>query len=191
MQLSKLCRLAIPTVLLLALDANAAVPVVYDSPADDGANPGGVPVVPALQQTTIHLYVDGGSVPSAQDPCYKGTGDEVCAWNLTFSGQGGLTAVSFTPSGNVVWNLVGDVLRCNRLDPVSGVLGPVKIGDLVVSGSEGGTLELTAGESVDSMLGVQAITPGTLVALPEPGVDVLGLAGFGLLLWLGRWRGRS
>jgi len=127
-------RLAILALSLLALPASAAPPVVYHSPNDDGVNPGGPVQVPSLVQTTIHLYIDGGSTASPSDPCFQGTGDEVCAWNLTLAGQSGLSLVSFTPSGAVVSNLSGGVLRANRLDPLTGALGPVKVGDLVVEG---------------------------------------------------------
>lgn len=183
-------RLAILALSLLALPASAAPPVVYHSPNDDGVNPGGPVQVPSLVQTTIHLYIDGGSTASPSDPCFQGTGDEVCAWNLTLAGQSGLSLVSFTPSGAVVSNLSGGVLRANRLDPLTGALGPVKVGDLVVEGSEGGTLDLSAGESIDAALTSQVLPSVTVVTLPEPGADLLGSAGLVALLLLSRGRAR-
>jgi hypothetical protein len=187
----RLFGVLISVLFLLALPVSAAPPVVYHSPADDGVNPGGPVEVPSLAPTTIHLYIDGGATASPADPCSQGTGDEVCAWNLTVGGQGGLTLQSFTAASGVLSNLSGDVLRCNRLDPITGELGAVKIGDLVVNGTEGGTLDLTSGESIDAALGSQSLTPTTLVTLPEPAGGALLGWGAGLLLLLARRRARD
>ena len=79
--------------------------------------------------------------------------------------------------------LSGGELRCAATDPLVGTLGPRKIGDLMIDGSEGGALDLISGASLDSTLTTQALATGSLVTLPEPEGHQLAMAGvLGLLL---------
>lgn len=175
--------------LLLSGASFAAVPSVYHSPADDGVDPGAPVTIPGSGQSTLFLYVDGGNSASSFDACHQGAGDEVCWWDLHLEGQTGLSLDSFTASGDVLSNLSGSVLRINGGD-TNGTLGPTKIGELTVSPSPGGTLELTAGNSVSSALNLHVIPPTTVVTVPEPGQVTLLAAGIGLLWHLNRRRSR-
>ena len=158
----------------------AAPPTVYYSPGDNGVDPGAPVVIPALVQTTLFLYIDAGTNASSADSCHLGSGDEICWWNLTLEGQGGLGLVSFTGSGDVVSKLTSSLLLFNGGD-ANGTLGPTKIGELVVDGNPGGSLELMPGQIVISALSMAPVAQSTLVTVPEPGQNSLLFAG---VVWL-------
>jgi len=139
-----------------------------------------------LVQTTLFLYIDAGTNASSADPCHEGSGDEICWWNLSVAGQGGLGLVSFTGSGDVVSKLTSSLLVFNGGDARNGTLGPTKLGELVVGGTPGGTLELLPGQIVSSALSMDAVAQATLITVPEPGQGHLLLAGVAWLCALRR-----
>lgn len=167
------------------------VPVVYHSPADDGAPPESPVDVPPGATLTVFLYLDGGSEASPEIRCSTGTGDEVCFWNVVLQTSGTATLSSFVPAAGLVHHLDpgGTSLGINGGDPWRGDLGPRRIGELVLDGgSGGGGLELTSGQAVDSSLGVSALAPALVV--PEPAVGLSLGAGVLMLGLFGRLRGQ-
>jgi hypothetical protein len=160
--------------------ATASVPIVYHSANDDGVvTPSPVEIVPGAA-FTVHLYIDGGSTASAIDPCYLGTGDEVCSWELTVEGQHGLDLVGFVASAGGVSLISGTTLKYVGGDAINGTLGPEKLGDLTVQGITGGILQLHSSKSVNSALGLDALLETDIVTVPEPGFPtglIAGIAG--------------
>ena len=72
-------------VALVLVAAPARTDQVFHSPGDDGA-PGGV--IPEGGVQPVHLYVDGGSSPSAPGrACHDGAGDEVCGFDLELTAR--------------------------------------------------------------------------------------------------------
>jgi len=174
---------------LFAVPVAAAPPPLYHSPNDDGVS-GGIPAtVPPGQAVTLHLYLGVGTTASTQDACDQGDGEELCGHRATLEGTG-VNLQSFTPADpDILFNLTA-----NRIDLIGGDfqvgdLGPTKLGDLVIDGPEGGTLDLTLGEFVTTQLAKEKATvPTTIVALPEPAGPVPLAVGFALLLALPRRR---
>ena len=187
---SAACLLA----LLLGLCAPGsalAVTQVYHSPNDDGV--AGSTDIPSGGTQSVYLYIDGGAAASAAGTaCHVGTGDEVCGYDLELTALTGLTLSSFTPDGlaDLLVNFSAASMKLNGLDTQSPVPGPHRIGELVVNAVVGGALELTSGEVVGADLTSEALAPGTLVTVPEPGHVLLLASGVGLLIGLGRWRVR-
>ena len=179
--------LCLVNALLFASPAAAAPPVLYHSPADDGVNAGVPVVVPGGASVTLHLYVDGGSVASpAGQECYTGPSDELCGWDFALVGTGSASFSGFTPAGDVEYNLGSTTLRCNGGNPFVGTLGPSKIGDLVLSGAQGDSVDLVRGDVVTSQLTLTQVALGPLVTVPEPGLVSGLLCGAALLGWLVR-----
>jgi len=172
--------------LFVAGASNAAPPMIYHSPADDGVDPGAPFEIPALVQTTLFLYIDAGTNASLADPCHQGSGDEICWWDLTLEGRDGLGLVSFIGSAGVVSNLTPSSLVFNGGD-VNGTLGPTKIGELVVDGNAGGLLVLLPGQIVSSALNIAPVAQSALVTIPEPGQTGL----FAGVAWLWALRHRA
>ena len=78
---------------LIALTLSSGATQVYDSPGDDGT-PAGVTAVPTDgTPALLNLYIDGGANESpCSDKCTgEGTGDELCAWDIRISVDGGMT----------------------------------------------------------------------------------------------------
>jgi len=162
-----------------------AAPVVYHSPADDGAP--GTGSIPAGAPATLHLYVDPGSVASTSFPCERGDGDELCGYVLTLRAEGGLALGGVAVPGDGAAHVAGDELRIVGGDPV-GALGPIELGDVEVSGPDGARLVVAAGDFVDSALERRAFAPANVVHVPEPVGALTLLAGSGLLALLRRRR---
>ncbi|MEM9176428.1 MAG: FG-GAP-like repeat-containing protein [Myxococcota bacterium] len=168
--------------LSIAATASAAPPLLYHSPADDGAF-GTVPAqVPFGQPVTLHLYLDPGTVSSAAQPCLGGEGHEVCGFLVKLLGAG-MALESFTPAdADTLFNLSSPDLAFTGGDFVDGDLGPTKLGDLVIEGpSAGGTLSLVSGGVVTADLTKATLPPRTIVALPEPRGPLLVALGATLL----------
>lgn len=183
--------LAIVFVLPPLAPAAAAPPTVYITEIENGTPPGGPLLIPSGVASTLHLYIDGGTTPSDEIRCAEGTGDEVCAWDLALQGQNGLVISGFAPEGGVVFYLSGSTLGLNGGDPWFGTLGPWKLGEISVQGTEGGILDLLPSQSVNSSLGLESIPPNTLVNLPEPGLVPSLLSSGAMLAWLTRRRRRQ
>ncbi|MEZ4290025.1 MAG: PEP-CTERM sorting domain-containing protein [Myxococcota bacterium] len=172
------------------------LPVVYHSPADDGARPSAPTVFPSGATFVVHLYMDessGGVQASASDVCESGGGTERCGWDLVVEGVGDVDFVSFVGVGDVVFGLSpapAPRLRMNGGAPISGELGVVKLGDLEVATSGEGSVELIEGVVADAALArvVLAASPVVVVVVPEP--DAIAMLGVGLTSLLARRRRR-
>lgn len=176
--------------LLLLSGVATAVPTVFHSPNDDGVpSPGQASVGLGVQ--TLHFYIDGGSQASVALPCEEGGGDEVCTWEVAIVPTGDVSFAGFSNAIGVESNLQSALLRAIGGDPLSGDLGPTKMGDLTINSVVGGTVELDRGDSVNAAQLLVALTAGELVSVPEPGVPLsLACGALGLQL-LGRWRSRA
>lgn len=161
--------------------ARADLPVVYHSPGDDGVMPGAPVEIPAGIESIVHLYIDGGSFPSPSDPCDQGSGDEVCAWDLVVEGQNGLDVLGFIADSDGFSHISGATLRFNGVAAIHGIVGPTKLGDVVVRGTSGGALQLLPSKSVNAALGIDTLPQATLVTVPEPGLLSTLLPGMVLL----------
>lgn len=171
-----------------AQTADAQTVSVFHSPGDDGLSP--TLAIPLGTTSTIHLYVDGGLTTSAVgEACEVGTGEELCAVETALAASGGVTLLTFTPATGAQGQIVGGVLRANRVDAVSGVVGPTKIGDLLIDTGVMGTLELQSGAYVDAALQMQPLAPTTALYVPEPSFS--SLLGSSLLLLVALRRARS
>lgn len=172
-------------------------PVVYHSPSDDGARPAMPLTVAPGPNATLHLYMeesDGSSDASPLDlVCGGGSGDERCGWHLTIDASGGVDFVAFTPSGDVIANLTTGAqpeLRFTGGNAAAGELGPVKLGDLEISTSGDGEVDLFAGTVVDSARQKVTLAPATVIYVPEPGQLLMLISGASLLGVLQHWRER-
>ena len=170
--------------LVFADPAGAAVPVLYHSPGDDGSPPGGVPSLPGAPTERLYLYLDAGAATSAPGtPCVDGEGDEVCAWEFQLLASGAAAFQTFIPDPQreVTWSAGSADFSATGGDAVSGELGPLRLGELVVGVSgTGWSLELSTGSAVDAGFGLVALSPAVL-AVPEPPAALQGLAGLLLL----------
>jgi hypothetical protein len=173
--------------LLLGAPAAAAPPDLYHSPADDGAS-GGLPApVPADVPVTLHLYLGVGATASTALPCQAGDGDEICGYQLRIQGSGAALQ-SFVPADpDLLFRLAPAELELIGGEYQTGELGPTKLGDLVVQGPVGATLDLVAGDFVTAALTKEsAPAPTTLVQLPEPATAAALACGCALLVALAR-----
>ncbi len=84
-------------------------------------------------------------------------------FDLTIVGTGDMQLESFAAEPNVVSNLEGNVLRANRVDPVGGQSGVLRIGTLRVRATDFGTVEVT-GDYVNAAIATAAVTPNTLAS---------------------------
>jgi len=151
---------------------------VYHSPYDNGQPAGGFPELPSGGGQTLYLYIDGGaSASAANTACDTGSGSEVCGYTFTLTALNGATLGAFTPAGgaNLLHSLVGPEFRINGLDTLAPSPGPQRIGELVVNGVEGGSVQLTSGEVIGADLSSETLSSEEVVYLPEPGT-LLGLA---------------
>ena len=161
--------------------------LVYHSPNDDGLPAAGGASVPEGTGQSVYLYLDGGVTASAPGTtCDTGTGNEVCGFDLHLTGLLGVVVTGFTADvgADLVTNLSAGQILINGLDSQSPTPGAVRIGELVVDTVAGGSLELTSGEVIGADLTSEALTAGTLVSVPEPGLSMLLLSGAALLAFL-------
>ena len=168
----------------LALSTSAFGTVrVFHSPNDDGTAP---PAIETLDpgSHTLHLYMETGLTPSQSGPCDVGDGEEICQWLIDARGEGNVSLQSFTPVGDVNWNLDGPLLTATGGDYVSGDLGVFKIGDLAIAATDAGSVALIHGEVALADLSVASVEGGDLVLLPEPGTAIgllFGIVGLAAL----------
>jgi hypothetical protein len=153
--------------LFLTDAALAQSSVLYHSPANNGTRAADPTTIPA-NLAVVHLYVDGGSTPSTNDPCYAGAGDEICAYLFHLTTQGGMQIVSFTPASGVVARQTTDELSLTGGDFLDGQLGPTWIGDVVVDGQLQDQLVLSSGETIGAALDSDAVPAVSVVTVPEP-----------------------
>jgi hypothetical protein len=182
--LAALAGIAFPAVV------RAAPPLVYLDANDDGV-PGPSEAIAPNQTQILHLYIDGGATPSAADTaCVSGSGDELCAWQLTIEASGELELLSFTPAGDAVHSITSARLRSVGGDAIAGTLGPVKVGDLSVEAGASGELAVTSGKAVGAALALRALDARKISAVPEPAAGLLFAAAFASLFSLARRRSR-
>jgi hypothetical protein len=163
---------------------------VFHSPNDDGTSPPAIETL-APGSHTLHLYVETGSTPSTSGPCDVGDGEEVCQWVIDTRGEGNVTFQSFTPVGDVNWNLEGQLLTATGGDYVSGDLGVFKIGDLVILATDAGSVALIHGEVALADLSLASVETGDIVSVPEPASWLMLVAGTAFLGLLYRRRAQG
>ena len=165
----------------LALSTSALGTVrVFHSPNDDGTSP---PAIVTLSPGShiLHLYMETGSTASSSGPCDVGDGEEICQWMIDAGGEGNVSLQSFTPVGDVNWNLDGQLLTATGGDYEFGNLGIFKLGDLAILATDAGSVALLHGEVALADLSMTSVEGGDLVLLPEPGTTIGLLFGiFGL-----------
>lgn len=178
---------------IVAAGLPAAAAQLFHSPGDDGQPPFGPGTIAEGGVRSIFLYIDDGAMASAPgSACHDGQGDEICGYQVTLTGAGGLTIASFAPEPGadlLVDQSAGGIV-INGLDPVSPTPGPKRIGELQVNAATGGSLSLTDGEAIGADLGSEILTTGTLVVVPEPRAAVTLASGGLLLAALARRRAR-
>jgi hypothetical protein len=166
---------------------------VYHSPNDNGQPAGGLPELPSGGVQSLYLYIDGGALASAPSTaCDTGAGSEVCGYTLTLTGMNGATFTGFTPDGgaNLLYDLNGSEFRINGLDTQSPTPGAKRIGELLVNGVEGASVELSSGEVIGADLSSELLSTDQVVYLPEPGVMLMLASTLAVLGCLGRGRAR-
>ncbi len=188
--------------LLVAAPA-AAMPTLYHSPGDTGADPGPVPpVLPTGSPQTVYLYVDPGPDPTTLGTvCHDspsgggGNGDESCGLHFRIEVTGDLSILSFSPQAGIATSRnTGSQLTAALVTTAVPLLpGPTRIGTLQVTGGPlGGTGQLAMLQTVDADLELQIGSPRAIFFIPEPGRELLlgvGLAGLALLHRLARRAG--
>jgi len=140
---------------------------VFHSPNDDGTSPPAIVTLPPGSHT-LHLYMETGSTPSTVGPCDVGDGEEICQWMIDAGGEGNVSFQSFTPVGDVNWNLVGQLLTATGGDYEFGNLGIFKLGDLAITATNAGSVAVIHGEVALADLSMASVEGGDLVLLPEP-----------------------
>ena len=175
--------------LLCASISHAAPPLVYHSPADDGALAPPFEIVPGVQ--TLFLYIEAGSIESITGaPCFDGDGDEICGFDLALLTENGTLIQSFMPSPNIVFAQPSPTqLRMNGLNLTpAGPPTPIRLGTLVVDTSGGavGRVRIVAPSAVvDAGLRRELFEP---ITIPEVGLGSGLAGGVMLLVCLGRRR---
>lgn len=176
----RLCIQVVALWLAIAPVAAQAVVEIYHSPTDDGAR-GSNTVPPGTH--VLHLWVDGGPLRSNFDECGPlGNGDEVCAYLFDLETRFDAELLSFVGQSDVYWRYDAGFASITGGQPVAPLPGPYKIGDLTISGDEGGTVELVWGQAVRANQQLVQLASDTIVEVPEPGLGVgLALGALGLL----------
>ena len=181
------CMATLVGAVLVAGPAVADPPAIYHSPNDDGVNSGIPAFIAPNSSQTLHLYLAGGVIATSNGQvCNAGDGEEVCGFDLFLEARNGVSFTSFVGEGNTVSHLQPLSLRFNGGEFVLGSLGPVKLADLVVDAPDGGAIDLSWGQTLDSSLGLVALSSGTLVFVPEPSRLLLLALGFPFVLILGQ-----
>jgi hypothetical protein len=182
--------------LVLAAAAATGAPLVYHSPGDTGHAPGppaGAPYLPKASSVTLYLWLDPGpTAPSGGETCVDAAGHASCAYDVRIRVQGDSQLTGFSPIGSdVVFDLTPTMLRANRIMKNSPLVGPTKIGQLVVNtlGPQGGLIEVAGVNNVGAALQVEGLPNHTLAYVPEPDQLVLLFAGLAGLAVLHRLRG--
>jgi hypothetical protein len=116
--------------------------------------------------------METGSTASSSGPCDVGDGEEICQWVIDTRGEGNVSLQSFTPVGDVNWNLNGLLLTATGGDYEFGNLGIFKLGDLAITATDAGLVALIHGEVALADLSVASVEGGDLVLLPEPGTTI-------------------
>jgi hypothetical protein len=177
--MNRLMQLGLISTLLFVSPAAAFAQgvAVYHSPDDSGTNVGLVDIA-SSGTTTLHIYMDGGTVASAgPDPCCTGQGDEILGWDFSLGAADGLSIGAAAPLGDVIVNQSPTLLSMNGGDFQVGDLGPTKIADVDVQTTGNGSLSLIFGQVVGPSLGIENVDPMTIVGVPEPSVGLLLIVG--------------
>jgi hypothetical protein len=178
---------------MLTSAAQAAVPILYHSPEDDGMAPGSVPVEmgPAI---TLFLYMDAGGVTtSVGTPCVDGNGDEVCHWEFVLTTLGSATIQGFNPDPlqDLVVRTAATEVAVTGGDAVNGELGPIRIGELdLTTLDDNWSVSVSNGTAVEASFELVNLAH-VLISAPEPGLVSQLATGLLLLVGLGRGRRRA
>jgi 6-phosphogluconolactonase (cycloisomerase 2 family) len=166
---------------------------VYHSPGDDGLPGASLQELPSGLPATVHLYLDAGSTPSSNTPCFQGDGDEICGYLIELFGPA-VTIQSFVPSGDVIFGPTPSArIKLTGGDFENGTLGVVKIGDLVVQAPEEVSTHLLARLDVvtSALTRDDATQDEVIIGLPEPSPSLLICSGVMLLVLLHSARTRQ
>lgn len=148
---------------------------IYYSPADDGAVSASLPQALSIGAHSVPLYMNGGLLASPSDACSLGTGDEICGIDVRLLTRGSVTFGGFIPAGNFSFRLEATELRIAGGNFATGDLGPVKLGDITIHATGPGFVDLASATAVGADLQSEVISPGQIVAVPEPSF-ILGIA---------------
>ena len=174
---------------LIAGTAGAAG-VVYHSPGDDGTDPGMPVVFSGLPGESLYLYADAGAVPTAVGTaCLDGSGDEICAYRFCVEISDFVTIDAFYPDAaqDVVADVSATHLCTTGGNALGGELGPFRIGELVITATGDGSVEVVEGKVVRADLTLDGVAPRVL-AVPEPSFAVQLGVGVGFLIAVARRR---
>ncbi len=176
--------LAAALALLVASSPAGAQIAVFHSPNDDGVDPGGTISIPPSASATLHLYIDNpGTGTATGTVCEDGDGNELCGFDLTLEALGGIQFLTFSEVADTAHSLTSTRMRLNVVEAISGVSGPIHIGDLTIDASVGTTVDLSGAEALDAALGSVPIADKSLISVPDAGF--LPLLGSGLSMLLG------
>ena len=181
----------------LVSPASAQLAQVYMTygPQDTGPVSGWALPLPAGETVLVHLWVQGGGVPSVPAPCEVGVvGSEICGVNLFVDGDNTFTFTEFQTDPSrpfdssgaqtpVVASLSNDLFKLNALDLAPTGLGNRYLGRLAVTVGAEATPEMTAevsGGVIAANLTMRQIETRSIV-VPEPGLASGLLIGTGLL----------
>lgn len=176
----------------VAFDARAQN-VVYHSPDDNGANPGGAAGLPIGPGESFFLWLDAGFAASPPGTaCDNGDGREICGYEVVIDALGSAFFVDFIPQSNVVHRLTPNQLQVNGIFALNPTVGAVRIGELkVANGGVSGAVVVMGGEVVLAALQVEMVSQSTVATVPEPFGWVPLMAGMALLAGLQDRRARS
>ena len=168
-----------------ALDAQAQN-IVYNSPGNNGVNPGAISALPIGPFESLFLYLDTGSAISQNGtPCDDGDGREVCGYEVVIDALGTAFFSDFLPEPGVVFKRTGNNhYEINGLFALNPASGAVRIGQfVVVNNAVDGSVMAMGGQVVLAALQVESISQ-SLLAAPEPGGWLPLMAGAVFLLGL-------
>jgi hypothetical protein len=185
-------------------DPSTGNPIVYHSPDDTGAPPSitNFTIIEAENDQMLNLYIDfendpdRGTSSGAGTMCVDKDGDETCGFDVWIEMiTDTATFDTFTPAST---KIVGQIepntrtsLHVNGLD-VNGMLIPAKIGTLTLDalGANQLAIQVKGVHRVGAAGQLDAIQPSTLL-VPEPGVELMLIAGGAWLVALNRLRQRT
>jgi len=185
------CVFALRVALGVSLGSAAwALPVVYQSPADDGFDPGTPFALSGAPTESLYLYVDSGPLATTVgSPCVDGTGDELCAYRFCVQTSDTVGVVDFLPEAgrDIVWRTSATELCATGGQAMVGELGPIRVGELILTSTGDGDAQIVEGEVVNASLTLDGV-PLRVLAVPEPGVPLQLAIGILFLFVVSRWR---
>lgn len=174
--------LATAAAIVLAAHGPALAYDVYHSSADDGT-PGPTCIPIAAGNYVLNLWTDNSPNAATQPAAAvcDGTGgttpgDEICMIHLLIEADPNVSIVSFVPDGvaDIVHNTQGGPggsVNLNGLNPIDPTPGPYRIGQLTVSASGAGDLNVNGVQWVDTLLSANDASLGAPLASADVDTD--------------------